>query len=60
MRTIYAYICGALIFFAAVTPPAIMIMERNPKAFPGMDTSTFLPYHTSHASSAQTGCCGGI
>jgi hypothetical protein len=28
MRTIYASMCGALIFFAALIPPAILLIEK--------------------------------
>jgi len=28
MRTIYVYVCGVLIFIAALIPPAILIIDK--------------------------------
>jgi hypothetical protein len=57
MRTIYAYICGLAIFIAAITPPAILIMDRNPDWFSAPGNDSMQPYHTSQV---QAGCCTGI
>jgi hypothetical protein len=60
MRTICAYICGVAIFIAAVTPPAILIMDRNTDWFSVPDIDPLQSFHTSQATPAQADCCADI
>jgi hypothetical protein len=60
MRTICAYICGLAIFIAAVIPPAILFMDRNPDWFSVPDKDPLQSFHTSQATPRQADCCIGI